>query len=334
VSEADLGDRAIAGHGLLLGLAGVLPDSVIARSRDQLAAGTLQELARNVMFCVLSQSLKLTSEDAAVLADLLDDPAGLGEVEIDDSDVTHWQFGAEPPEADPVAGALDQVVSEALVREPDVIGCWQAWRTGTDEAAAKAVFVIEVRADTDLVGVTARMQQRLAAAGEASPQVEVYPQDWEPPAYQRQARGFGRLIWAAVADPGIRIASIFDEVDPRQGPLFSSDHPLLDSVEADQVAKYLSEAEPVLVTTARMDDVVDTGRLDCVPINFRTDGSWLWTEAAAYYAQEHLLEPDPDLLAHIRSNHHTIPEVDGVAVHRALETLMQAQDEPIRESGG
>ena len=49
----------------------------------------------------------------------------------------------------------------------------------------------------------------------------------------------------------------------------------------------------MLVTSARMDDVVDTTRQYCAPLNFRTDGVWIWTEASAYYAQEHLLEPDP-----------------------------------------
>jgi hypothetical protein len=272
-------------------------------------------------------------------------------VEIDDSDPVTWDFTDEPPgtgdadtgpgegqEASTIIGKLDQAVAEALTEEAGAIGCWRAWRfPGGDapSATAKPVFVIEVESDVGIAGVTARMQQRLAAAGEASPQVEVYPRDFEPPAYQWLARDWGELIWAAAEDPAMQVASIFDEVDPQDGPRFSPGHPRLDAGEAVKVARYLREAEPVLVTSALMDDVVDTSRQYCVPLNFRTDGMWIWTEASAYYAQEHLLEPDPGLLTHIRSNHHTVPDVDGVAVHRALEVLQQPPEaEPVWTFGG
>ncbi len=220
-------------------------------------------------------------------------------------------------------------MAEALAAEPDAIGCWRAWRVPGDGAPlppAKRVFVVEVGADADLAGITARLQRHLAAAGEASPQVEVYSLDIDLPAYQRLARGCGELVWAAAEDPGMELASIFDEVDPQAGPRFSPDHPRLDADEVGQVAQYLREGEPVLVTTAQMDDVVDPTRQYCVPLNFRTDGTWVWTEACAYYAEQHHLEPDPGLLAHIRSNGHTVPDVDGVALHRALAVLQEPPD--------
>lgn len=192
------------------------------------------------------------------------------------------------------------------------------------------MFVVEVSNSADIAGVTGRLQQRLAAAGETSPQVEVYPRDTELPTYQRLARGYGELVWAAAQDSGMQLASIFDDVDPQDGPRFSTDHPRLDEAEASKVAQYLRLAEPVLVTTARMDDVVDATRQYCVPLNFRTDGTWIWTEAAAYYAEEHKLEPDPGLLAHIRANNHIVPRVDGVALHRALEVLQEPpESEPV-----
>ncbi len=76
--------------------------------------------------------------------------------------------------------------------------------------------------------------------------------------------------------------------------------------------------------------MVDTTREYCVPLNFRTDGMWVWTHPSAYYAEKHRLEPDPGLLAHIRSNNHTVPDVGGVAVHRALEVLQQPPEtEPV-----
>ena len=351
VTADDASARMDACHQMLLGLAGRLPDDLMTRCREQLAEGAVGEVARAVAFCVLSQNLPLASTDAAVLAALLAEAGGndsaLAEVEIDDTDPVIWYFTDVPPGAGDAGtgqagpqdvsaaarGELELAVAEALTPEPGAIGCWRAWRIphdGAPSASAKPVFVIEVSADTDLAGVTARVQQRLAAAGDASPQVEVYHRDIELPLYQRMARGYGELAWAAAEDPGMQLASIFDEVDPQAGPRFSPDHPRLGEQEAGQVAQYLREGEPVLVTTAQMDDVVDTTREYCVPLNFRTDGLWIWTEASAYYAQEHHLEPDPALLAHIRSNHHTVPDVDSVALHRALAVLQQPGDaEPV-----
>ena len=334
---------------MLLRLAGRLPDDVLTRCREQLAQGALAELASAVMFCVLSQNIPLATADAAVLTALLPGAergaSALGNVEIDDSDLVAWVFSDALPgaaegmgqdevqETSPDGAAVAQAIAGALDTEPGAIGCWRAWRLPLDDASsapAKPVFVVEVSTSTDIAGVTARLQQRLAAAGETSPQVEVYPPDIELPAYQRLARGYGELVWAVAQDPGIQLASIFDEVDPQGGPRFSPDHPRLDDAEAGKVAQYLREAEPVLVTTARMDDVVDATRRYCVPLNFRTDGTWIWTEAAAYYAAEHQLEPDPGLLAHIRANDHIVPGVDGVALHRALEVLQEPpESEPV-----
>jgi hypothetical protein len=337
-------------HKMLLRLAGRLPDDLMTRCREQLAQGALEDMARAVAFSVLSHDLPLASDDVAVLTALLPETGGdalaLDNVEIGDPDPVVWSFtddpaGAEDAEADQgevqdassASREFEQAMADGLAEEPDAIGCWRAWRLpygGTQSAPAKRVFTIEASADADLAGITARAQQWLAAAGEPSPQVEVYDWDAELPIYQRLARGYGELIWAAAPDPDMKFATTFDEVDPQGEPRFSPGHPRLDEDEAAKVAQYLQVAEPVLVTTALMDDVVDTARQGCVPINFRTDGMWIWTEASAYYAQEHLLEPDPELLAHIRSNNHAVPEVDGVALHRALKVLESTpEEEPV-----
>jgi hypothetical protein len=78
-----------------------------------------------------------------------------------------------------------------------------------------------------------------------------------------------------------------------------------------------------------MDDVLDGGLADCVPMSFRTDGTWVWNEASAYYAEQHGLEPDAGLVAHVRANGYTPPEVDGVAVHRAFQVLQDSAGEEV-----
>jgi hypothetical protein len=354
LDDDDADARTDACHQMLLGLAGRLPDDLITQCRVQLAEGAVGEMATAIAFCVLSQNIPLASTDAAVLTALLAEAGAedstLAEVDIDDTGEVAWYFTDVPPEvADTGQGGLqdvtpaaagepEQAVAEALAVEPGAVGCWLAWRLpqdGTSPESARPVFVIEVSTDTDLVGLTAWVQRRLTVAGADSPQVEVYHRDIELPLYQRLARGYGELVWAAADDPGLQLASIFDEVDPQAGPRFGLDHSRLDEQEAALVARYLREGEPVLVTTAQMDDVVDTTRKYCVPLNFRTDGLWIWPEASAYYAQEHHLGPDPALLEHIRSNHHRVPDVDGVALHRALEVLQQPGDaEPVWSLGG
>ena len=76
-----------------------------------------------------------------------------------------------------------------------------------------------------------------------------------------------------------------------------------------------------MFTPGLMDDVVDTSRLFCVPMTFRTDGTWVWSEASAYYAKQYRLQPDFGLLTHLRRNDYALPEVDSVMVYRALQAL-------------
>jgi len=318
------------GHQMLLRLAGRLPDENMTRCREQLAGGAAADMAREIVSFVLSDGVPLASEDVAVLTALLeeadDDTSVLTDVEVDDSDPLLWNFRSFVAEDATSTMDLERVVSRTLAAEADAIGCWRAWRIWPEDEmpeTAKAVFVVEVSADADAVGVTARLQEQLAAAGEDSPQVEVWCRNAELPTYQRLARGSGELIWAAAEDPGMQLARVFDEVDPEDGPSFSPDHPRLPEDEADRVAQYLRAGEPVLVTSARMDDVVDAAQRYCVPLNFRTDGLWVWTEASAYYAEQYNLQPDPGLLAHIRSKDYQVPDVDGVELHRALAVLQK-----------
>jgi hypothetical protein len=365
MTSAEVSARRSACHEMLLRLAGWLPDELMTRCRDQVAQGAFGELARAVTFSVLSANLTLASADAETLADLLAETGGdksaLAQVRIDDFDQPTWFFaaspagdgpgpdGGQPQEARHAADELIEAVAGALSAEPGTIGAWLAWRLASDGEPLpppKPIFLVEVGDTADAATTAARTQHRLAAAGQASPQVEVFHTGDELPAYQQMARAYGELAWAAEADPGMQIAPIFDDVDPDTGPVFSPDHPRLDDDEAGRVAEYLRRGEAVLVTTAQMDDVVDTARQYCVPMNFRTDGLWIWTEALAYYAGEHQLEPDPELLAHIRAGGYTVPAVDGVGLHRALALLQEpadsepvwtfgsSQDEPGYQAGG
>ncbi|GAA3050143.1 MULTISPECIES: hypothetical protein [unclassified Kitasatospora] len=100
---------------------------------------------------------------------------------------------------------------------------------------------------------------------------------------------------------GFRLAAVFDAVDPVTGPGFAPDRPRLAAgADREAVARYLRAGATVLLTPMLMDDVVDPGRRGVVPMGFRTDGRWIWTDTVTYYLEEYGLAPDPELLAHVR----------------------------------
>ena len=241
----------------------------------------------------------------------------------------------EPTAAEQVAAVepedeVDRAVMAAAARA-GVGAVWRAWRfpgDGSPWPAPRRVYVVECVEGADLARVTVGLQSALAGAGEVSPQVEVYPVHAELPGYQRMARAYGALIWSLAPDPGVRIARLFDNVDPETGPLMNADHPRVeDEEEFGRLVEYLRRGEALLVTTARMDDVVDTSRVATVPMNFVTDGYWIWTDATTYYLEQYRYEPDPELVDHIRSREYQFVEVDGASIHRALAVLQEPTTE-------
>jgi hypothetical protein len=329
--------------GLLLRLAGKAPDDLITQARGWLAEGREGEAARAVTFAVLAQGIPLVDIDIALLGEVLDadgaDSSALTQVPLAQFDpVPPYGFGPTPPDTQPPPRPddaplddLDRVAVAAVSEEAGVSGLWRAGRYPADESPwppPRKVYLAEADTDADPVDTTARIQSRLAAAGETAPQVEVFPVGAELPTYQRLARAYAGLIWASTPPPQIKVAAVFDEVDATTGPAFNAEHErLTDETEASRVLEYLNAGEPLLVTTAQMDDVVDRSRRNAVPMNFRTDGTWIWTDTTTYYLQRHNLTPDDELMEHIRAADYQMPTLDGVAIHRAMAVLQEPADE-------
>jgi hypothetical protein len=338
-------DPATACHEMLLRLAGRVPDNLMTQSRAWLAHGEYTALAHSLASVIISQYVVLAEPDTALLSALLSeagiDLAGLAQLTLGDFDpFPSYAFAAEAPLELPPGGTAhargaetaDQAAVEAVAAEPSARGLWRAWRipsSGAPWPPPRRVFVVELRVLDDLTAAV-RIQERLAAAGEVDPQVEIYQSGRLIPAYQQFARSSGELLWAAADDPGIQLAAVFDDFNSEMGPSFHRDHPGLADSEAEKVADYLYESESLLITPGLMDDVVDPSREGCVPISLRTDGMWIWSEASAYYAEEHRLQPHAGLLAHIRSNDYAVPSVDGVAVYRAIQVLKESASEELR----
>jgi hypothetical protein len=333
-------------HHLLLGLAGKVPDGLLAQARAWLAEDRIEDAARAVAFTAATQRVPMIEDDVALLEELLEDSgedtSSLSGIETAQYDpAPPFEFSASPPHAatpaPPGDGPTDDVDTTAVAAvtdEPELHGLWRTWRYPVDGSPwppPRRVYLIEAGEGVDLAGLTARIQQRLTGAGESDPQVETFPVDAELPTYQRLALAYGALLWASTPEPDIHIAAIFDEVDPQAGPSFSDARDRMDDPdEARRVIDYLNAGQPLLVTTAAMDDVVDLSRRNVVPMNFRTDGTWIWTDTGTYYLEQHNLTPDPDLLGHIRAADYRMPAVDAVAIHRTMAVLQEPpEEEPV-----
>ncbi|MFD3998757.1 hypothetical protein [Streptomyces sp. NPDC058548] len=140
---------------------------------------------------------------------------------------------------------------------------------------------------------------------------------------------------AGTTDAPFRLAVVFDLVDPETGPAFADDHEVMSDLDQlDLLVERLNAGTPVLMTPALMDDVVDPSRVAVVPMNFRTDGSWIWTDTVTYYLEQYGLAPEPGLLAHLLETE-TPWTPDQETVERAVDFILTPPeaDEPIWQLG-
>jgi hypothetical protein len=187
-SPDDLGAEAC--HELLVRLAGRLPDRLLWRLREWLAAGAHAAVAALLPRALLRNRVGLTDEERDLLEaavagraprKLLD--AVLTVTVPDEPDVT---FRSGP---DPDVAALSLL---AVARGVD--GCVELRQTlrGTGRHAQRVVLVrAEGPRPWALAGTLARL---LRAHGDTAPCVEVLPAG-DPPAYHRAALAGSTLLW-------------------------------------------------------------------------------------------------------------------------------------------
>lgn len=82
---------------------------------------------------------------------------------------------------------------------------------------------------------------------------------------------------------------------------------------------YLEAAPVVLAARSCTADIFIPSDID-VPLNFRTDGVWIWPGSVPHYLRKHGTLPEPDLVTHAISRRFSIPELN-------LETLRLAARE-------
>ncbi|MER7000917.1 hypothetical protein [Streptomyces sp. NPDC000410] len=338
--DAEGEEQALACHELLLLMAGKIPDQLITQCRAWLAEGRRTEVGSALAFAAAGAKVPLRAEDIDLLEELLNEADADTRVleDIDEAEyeaLPRYRFeltpDAEPRLSGPVSDETDAAVMAGCEDTDGAVGMWRTWRlppAGAPWPPPRRVYVVEVEAVDQLIGATAHLQSVLSAVGEQDPQVEVYPTGVKLPSYQQYARNTSDLLWAASDDPGIDLVAVFDGVDPEVGPIFRTDHPrAADDEERYRMLAYLAAGSPLLLTTARMDDVVDRDLGTVVPMSYRTDGFWIWSDASAYYLETHGLLPAPELTEQMRSVGFTPPLVDGVSLHRAMVALTRPVDE-------
>ena len=124
----------------------------------------------------------------------------------------------------------------------------------------------------------------------------------------------------------IRTAPVYDGFTPGVGPYFAPDRGRVDDPEQRRlIAGYLRGGTIVLRSFALDPDVVEPGRGAAVPGSFRTDGSWLWSDALLYYVETHGVAPPADLAEHIVAAGYRCPQPDAEAVRAAAQVLHDAR---------
>ncbi|QKV74026.1 hypothetical protein [Amycolatopsis sp. Hca4] len=344
-------------HEMLLRVAGWLPDDALTHARRALAADRCAEVAQLLAFAARRTVLPLDEDDLDALAELLEsegaDPAVLDAMElIADNPPLLWRFSldwgaVEAAEGDDGALLIAALAEQDLLAEvtgvPGIRGFWSAVRRPAGDVShpePRVVYVVEVDDDADDADEPAelagRFQETLSAAGERDPQVEVVSMHGVRPRYQRAAQQGGKLLWSPHEDVEVGVARVFDEVDPQAGPRFSPEHEkITDDGERASLVGYLEAGTELLVTSGTMADVLDPEQGPVVPMNFRTDGRWVWTDTVTYYLRHHHLAPDPELLRHLRETEGPPPALDTVLLGRALEALRPSEaGQPVWTASG
>jgi hypothetical protein len=321
-------------HDLLLGMAGRLPDALVSEARRLLADDRLTDVAQAVAFGALAGRVAVRPAEADLLRATLEEAgedldaiAALATTEAEPAP----SFGlapAGPGDIDGVPYCVDLTVAydgpgrldaadeaaRSAVAGSGAIGVWRSWRyPAADTLGPPPRRVYLVQTDAEPWMAAAAVQSSLDAAGETHPQVEAFTDPGLLPVFQRTALSFSALVWASTPATPIRVAAA--------PATFPGDHPPIEEEEADRVTAYLETGIPLLVTPDRAPDVVIAGAGTTVPTGYRTDGTWIWSEAVAYYLRRYGFAPEPALLDHLRRAGPTPPTPDAVTLHRALTTL-------------
>jgi hypothetical protein len=118
-----------------------------------------------------------------------------------------------------------------------------------------------------------------------------------------------------------RVAPVFDRTGDPSLPFDPRRTQVADPGEVARLRGFLDAGAVILSSAAREADRLDPGRGDVVPIGFRTDGEWVWSDAIAYYLSAHGVAPEKSFYHHIRTCRYVCATPGEAAAARALSRL-------------
>jgi hypothetical protein len=328
-------------HELLLDLAGRIPDDQLAGARRRLAEDGVRTAVTGLTHWLAAKPVPLLAAELAAIRELADDSGALPRVRaVAGLPRLSFAFSEASPLGLVTRDAMDDAVT-AVAQGHGAAGLWRAWRYRLDDPDAEPgaatvtidpddpgqayrVYIVQVEQATVSQALCRDLLRAVDDTGRAG--MEVIGLSGEPPAYQAMALAESLLLWAGQGDPEFDLAAVFDVDDPDIGPGFAAEHAVVtDAGEREQMLTYLRSGALVLATTATTDDVVDPDAGAVVPASFRTDGTWIWADAAEYYLGRYGLAPDAGLGDHIRrqlASGELVPLVDDETADRAAEFLL------------
>ncbi|MFG1885254.1 hypothetical protein [Micromonospora sp. NPDC049102] len=327
-------------HRLLLRAATHMPDEALVKARLALAEGDVATAAevvadanpelhqndRQLLGLYLPEGVEPPVPVSAAVTGIAFTPVEPGSVPAEQMPPVLDLTSGPEPASDAAMDAADRAAVAEAARLAGAVALWRSWR-----GPGERVYVLELDAPvTELAEATGAVMQALIATGVELPLVESYATGTEQPAHLQRARASSALLWAAEVVAPIELARVFDSVDAVGGPRFADDHGRMSDPERRQLLRYLDQGVGVLETTDLMADVVDPYRGDVVPMSYRTDGTFVWTDTVTYYLREYGLAPDPSLVQQAQRNTYRVPQVGDVALHRALAELFRpVDDDPV-----
>lgn len=197
----------LACHELLLRLAGRLPDDVLWRMRDWLAAGAMGVLARTLPKTLLRLDIDLDQHDHDLLAAALGkhgaDPHLLSStLGVDDSPESRYTFTEAAPERLNAVDSVSAVVDAALRGRPEVGEVRESWRYRESGGERDAKRVLLVTAIAGWSRLTGELQRVVRVLGDETPSIEVLPPRVDLPEYHLAALARSRTVSVGAADAG------------------------------------------------------------------------------------------------------------------------------------
>ncbi len=318
---------------LVQSLGDCLPDDVVSFARAALERSESLEAVDAVLFSAIRFDIGLSPVEFQVLAECLEslggEPEELSFLHVDDvARPLMFAYHTDPESTSPeeVANSDDDVLAR-FANSEGVLGIWRSWRrpfTGASWPPERPVYLIEADSD-DVVSDVSSAAYGAEAPGPSQngPLVEVYVTGSPLTAMLQSMQFSAELLHSSEPAGDYLFADVFDGEPDADGAPQELEH--LEEQEAVAVLDYLAQGRPVMLAEAPAADLLDSERGENVPLHLRTDGTWIWSDATAYYVAEHAIAPPRDFRTYLAEVAGTETRVSDATVHQVAGWL-QSED--------